>query len=120
MMRARSRLIPKPFLTNKQTPYHHHSTSPKLKMQLSTFLSSFALLTLAATALAQDKKCTYTPGSYTSVCQQGNNLFCTGNVNTGCETPKVGSIDAHATDLNVKSCVGKKKGDGCDQYFCCK
>lgn len=107
--------------TNHSLTHHQSKFTLKMRLQILT------LLALATTGLATrtpktpaDPKCKYVPISWTSVCNQGNNLFCTGNADTGCQTPKVGSTDVYATELNEISCDDKKKGEGCYQYHCCK
>ncbi|KAG8167927.1 hypothetical protein KVR01_003616 [Diaporthe batatas] len=75
-------------------------------MQPSTVL---VLAASAATGLAQS--CTYQAASYLSVCQQGNNLFCTGN--TGVCSNSTDTFDEQATIANEDACgpVGWKEQD---------
>lgn len=83
----------------------------------------FSIITLAAAVLAAPsanapRACTYEKGSYVSVCQQGQNLFCTGDKNI-CPSGKKESIDTQATSANEAACVGKKRGDGCTITVAC-
>lgn len=81
-------------------------------MQPSTLL---ILAAAAATGLAQS--CTYETANYLSVCQQGNNLFCTGN--TGVCSGKTDTFDEQATIANEDACAGLSRGDSCIQTVAC-
>lgn len=82
-------------------------------MQLTTLL---VLAASAATGLAQS--CTYETANYLSVCQQGTNLFCTGNTGV-CQQGKTDTFDETATTANEDACAGLSRGDSCVQTVAC-
>lgn len=92
-------------------------------MQYSTIFTLFALAatTLAAPASNIDlapRACSYATGNYLSVCQQGDTLFCTGNVNI-CPAGSSEGFDATATAANEEACKGLSLGEGCVQTKAC-
>ncbi|WYZ38395.1 hypothetical protein EsH8_III_000309 [Colletotrichum jinshuiense] len=82
-------------------------------MQFPTFFVLGSIM--AAVASAQT---TYETANYLSVCQQGNNLFCTGNTGV-CPRGKTDTFDDKATKANEDSCKGLKRGDSCVQTVAC-
>ncbi|KAI3397816.1 hypothetical protein diail_10349 [Diaporthe ilicicola] len=82
-------------------------------MQLTTLL---VLAASAATGLAES--CKYETASYLSVCQQGNNLFCSGNTNV-CTAGTTDTFDDTATKANEDACAGLNRGDNCVQTVAC-
>ncbi|KAL1872398.1 hypothetical protein Daus18300_004368 [Diaporthe australafricana] len=96
--------------------YKLHLRNPQIQpvnMQLTTLL---VLATSAAAGLAQS--CTYETANYLSVCQQGNNLFCSGNTNI-CTAGTTDTFDDTATKANEHSCAGLSRGDSCVQTVAC-
>ncbi|KAF6794603.1 hypothetical protein CMUS01_15996 [Colletotrichum musicola] len=79
--------------------------------------SSFTLF-ISVMAAAVSAQTTYETANYLSVCQQGNTLFCTGNVNV-CQRGKTDTFDAKATKANENACKGLKRGDSCTQTVGC-
>ncbi|KAE9574282.1 hypothetical protein COL154_010142 [Colletotrichum chrysophilum] len=81
---------------------------------------TFAVLALAAVASAASvpRATTYETANYLSVCQQGTNLFCTGNTGV-CQRGKTDTFDAKATKDNEDACKGLKRGDSCTQTVAC-
>ncbi|GJC81489.1 hypothetical protein ColLi_04327 [Colletotrichum liriopes] len=82
-------------------------------MQFPIFAVVATFLTTTASAQA-----TYEVANYLSVCQQGNNLFCSGNTSV-CPKGKTDTFDAKATAANEAACKGLKYGDSCDQTIAC-
>lgn len=85
---------------------------------------TFAMLSLAAAASAAfvTRATTYVTSDDVSSCQQGINLFCTGN--TGgtariCGNGKTDTFDAKATKDNEDACKGLKREDRCIQTIAC-
>ncbi|KAF9869775.1 hypothetical protein CkaCkLH20_12818 [Colletotrichum karsti] len=77
--------------------------------------SNIIVLAMAAVASAAT---TYETANYLSVCQQGNTLFCTGNVNV-CQRGKTDTFDAKATKANEDACKGLERGASCTQTVGC-
>lgn len=71
---------------------------------------------MAATVSAQE--CSYEYANYLSVCNQGDNLFCSGNINA-CPSGKTDTFDETATKANEDACVGLSAGDSCKQTIAC-
>ncbi|KAK1709984.1 hypothetical protein CaCOL14_011825 [Colletotrichum acutatum] len=82
-------------------------------MQFPTFAVLASIMVAGASA-----QTTYETANYLSVCQQGTNLFCTGNTGV-CQKGKTDTFDAKATKANEDSCKGLKRGDGCTQTVAC-
>ncbi|KAF3805683.1 putative aldehyde dehydrogenase FUS7 [Colletotrichum gloeosporioides] len=86
----------------------------------SLWFPTFAVLALAAVASAASvpRATTYETANYLSVCQQGTNLFCTGNTGV-CQRGKTDTFDAKATKENEVACERLKRGDSCTQTVAC-
>ncbi|TDZ26025.1 hypothetical protein C8034_v009012 [Colletotrichum sidae] len=81
----------------------------------------FPTLALIATLMAGSASAaiTYSKASYVSVCTQGENLFCTGDVNI-CPKGSREFVDAKATKANEEACKGLKRNDGCVVTHACE
>lgn len=98
---------------------HIFSKSSTLKM----YAIIPTILALATTALAapsglEPRACTYETAQYASICQQGNNLFCTGDVNI-CPSGKTDTFDAKATSANEAACAGLTMSASCKITVAC-
>lgn len=124
----------------KNLSHHHHSINsesnqtrnpqsscPLRQNNKSSTLKMYAIiptiLALATTAIAapsglEPRACTYATAHYISVCQQGENLFCTGDVNV-CPSGKTDTFDAKATSANEAACEGLTLSAGCKITVAC-
>lgn len=92
----------------------HLATQNYLNMQFPTLTLLASIMAVAASA----QECSYEYANYLSVCNQGDNLFCSGNINA-CPKGKTDTFDETATKENEKACVGLSAGDSCQQTIAC-
>lgn len=88
------------------------------KKKKSMYPVILSVLAMAATAIAAPsaglapRQCTYATAQYLSICQQGVNLFCTGDTNI-CPSGKTDTFDAKATAANEAACSGLTVSSSC-------
>lgn len=99
------------YLLNRLPIYQ--DTPRYLKMQVPTVAVLTSILAAVASAAT-----TYETANYLSVCQQGDNLFCTGNTNV-CRAGTTDTFDDTATKANEDACKGLSRGDSCTQTVAC-
>lgn len=93
------------------------SPTPKMYAIIPTILA-LATTALAAPSGLEPRACTYETAQYLSVCQQGENLFCTGDVNI-CPSGKTDTFDAKATSANEAACEGLTMSASCKITVAC-
>lgn len=79
---------------------------------------TLALLASIMAAAVSAQECSYEYANYLSVCNRGDNLFCSGNINA-CPRGKTDTFDETATKANEEACVGLSAGDSCTQTIAC-
>lgn len=88
-------------------------------VQLAALMPSvLAAPSFQALAPRASSACFYETATYTSVCEQGDTLFCTGNINI-CPSGKTDTLDAKANSANVASCKGLGAIELCTQTVAC-
>lgn len=66
----------------------------------------------------RQSSCTYETAQYASVCQKGETVFCTGNVNV-CPSGKTDTFDEKATKANEEACASLQQNQNCVQTIAC-
>lgn len=79
---------------------------------------TLALLASIMAAAVSAQECSYQTANYLSVCNRGNNLFCSGNTNV-CPSGKTDTFDETATKANEEACLDRSAGDSCTQTVAC-